>query len=58
MPNEIADISYEILEDLEDENGRETPALFVACNIHNAAEAEEFVAEVQQAVSSQLLMAC
>ena len=45
MPNEIADISYEIL---ENENGQETPALFIACNINNEAEAEAFVAEVQQ----------
>lgn len=53
MPNEIADISYEIL---ENENGQETPALFIACNINN--EAEAFVPEVQQAVFSQLLMPC
>ena len=55
MPNEIADISYEIL---ENENGQETPALFIACNINNEAEAEAFVLEVQQAVFSQLLMPC
>ena len=51
MPNEIADISYEIL---ENENGQETPALFIACNINNEAEAGAFVAEVQQAAFSQL----
>ena len=52
MPNEIADISYEIL---ENENGQETPALFIA---NNEAEAGAFVAEVQQAAFSQLLMPC
>ena len=55
MPNEITDISYKIL---ENENGQETPALFISCNINNKAEAEAFVAEVQQAVFSQLLMPC